>query len=121
MSNLAVTPEPAPVRTDSPAVWPLVIRDLDKLDAPLWLIAVLREDMTARHEAGVEKYGVPLQVENGRNHGHDAYQEALDGCAYSRAQAETAGAEGWHDIHGQFILLAAAIRFRLALEQEPKR
>lgn len=95
--NPAVTPEPAPRQTDSPAVWPLVIETVGVIlpDAPAWLRARLREDMLARHESGLEKYGVPLQVENGRRADVDAYQEALDLCVYSRQQVERTGLGAW--------------------------
>ena len=57
--------QPAPVANDLPAVWPLVIMD-----------------MAARDQVGRERYGVPLQPHNGRDALMDAYQEALDLCAY---------------------------------------
>jgi hypothetical protein len=116
--NPAVTPEPAPVVTDSPVVWPFIIRDLDNLSGPLWLRAKLREDMTARHEAGMEKYGIPLHLENGRIHAIDAYQEALDGSAYSRAEAMKTGSPAWWHIHRMFLELAASIRYQIALDAE---
>lgn len=59
--------QPAPVSNTHPAVWPLVI-----------------EDMAARDAVGRERYGVPLQPHNGRDALIDAYQEALDLCAYLR-------------------------------------
>lgn len=73
--NTAVTSEPAPTRTGSPAVWPLVIHSVARTltDAPAWLILRLKEDMQARNDSGVEKYGTPLQVENGRRADVDAY------------------------------------------------
>ena len=57
----------APVANDRPAVWPLVIMD-----------------MAARDQVGRARYGVPLQPHNGRDALMDAYQEALDLCAYLR-------------------------------------
>ena len=59
--------QPAPVANDRPAVWPLVIMD-----------------MAARDQVGRERYGVPLQPHNGRDALRDAYDEALDLCAYLR-------------------------------------
>ena len=59
--------QPAPVANDRPAVWPLVIMD-----------------MAARDQVGRARYGVPLQPHNGRDALRDAYEEALDLCAYLR-------------------------------------
>lgn len=116
--NPAVTPEPAPQKTDSPAVWLLVIRDLDQLEAPEWLRQVLAEDMRARDEMGREKYGMPLQVENGRDAGIDAYQEALDLAVYARQRFEQTGLAFWAGVAGSAVGTAAAVRYQLALEKE---
>lgn len=59
--------QPAPVANDLPAVWPLVIMD-----------------MANRDGVGRTRYGVPLQPHNGRDALRDAYEEALDLCAYLR-------------------------------------
>jgi hypothetical protein len=59
--------QPAPVPNDKPAVWSLVI-----------------EDMQARDALGRERYGTPLQPFNGRDALVDAYQEALDLVVYLR-------------------------------------
>lgn len=40
------------------------------------------EDLKARKEFGIERYGTPLMSHNGRNALVDAYQEALDLCCY---------------------------------------
>lgn len=61
----AASQQPAPVANDLPSVWPLVIMD-----------------MANRDSVGRERYGVPLQPHNGRDALMDAYQEALDLCAY---------------------------------------
>lgn len=120
--NPATTPEPAPKRTDSPAVSPLVVAGvLDELSphyCPLFVAHLVKTDMQARHEAGVVKYGMPLQVENGRDHMTDAYQEALNGAAYARAEHERTGKAVWADISGDFIRLCARIRYQIALEQD---
>lgn len=57
----------APVANDGPAVWPLVVAD-----------------MQARDQLGRERYGVPLQPNNGRDALRDAYEESLDLVAYLR-------------------------------------
>lgn len=64
---LASVQEPAPVHNELPAVWQLVI-----------------DDMQARDRFGREKYGTPLQPFNGRDSLTDAYQEALDLVVYLR-------------------------------------
>jgi hypothetical protein len=61
------TEQPPPKATQHPAIWPLVIKE-----------------MHARDQLGRERYGVPLQPYNGRDALRDAYEEALDLCAYLR-------------------------------------
>src|SRR4051812_6134111 len=41
----------------------------------MWLLVL--DDMRARREFGIAKYGTPLQVGNGRDHLVDLYQELL--------------------------------------------
>lgn len=65
--SLARQMQPHPVANDQPAVWPMVIAD-----------------MGARDQVGRARYGVPLQPHNGRDALRDAYEEALDLCAYLR-------------------------------------
>ena len=119
MTNPATTPEPAPKKTDSPAVWPLVIASVPTIlpDAPPRLRQRLMDDMRARHEVGLAEYGVPLQVQNGRDAAVDAYQEALDLCAYSRQQVERTGLGAWRTIHNEAVGLAAAILYQMELEK----
>jgi hypothetical protein len=62
-----VAEQPAPVPNETRPIWQLVI-----------------DDMRAKHEAGVAKYGTPLQAHNGRDALVDLYQELLDACAYVR-------------------------------------
>jgi hypothetical protein len=62
-----VVEQPAPAANAHPAVWPLVVAD-----------------MQARDAEGRRKYGVPLQPHNGRDALVDAYQESLDQCVYLR-------------------------------------
>lgn len=63
--------EPQPRPNDRPAVWDLVIADMQNRDA-----------------AGAAKYGTRLQPFNGRRPLVDAYQEALDLVAYLRQAIE---------------------------------
>lgn len=58
-------PEPPPVPTQERGTWELVV-----------------EDMQERDRIGREKYGTPLQPNNGRDSLVDAYQEALDLAVY---------------------------------------
>ena len=59
--------QPTPVPNDKPAIWPLVI-----------------VDMNARDNLGRQRYGTPLQPDNGRDMLKDAYEEALDLACYLR-------------------------------------
>ena len=46
----------------------------------VWLNVI--DDMKSRRKMGIEKYGTPLQPNNGRNALVDAYQEVLDLAVY---------------------------------------
>lgn len=59
--------EPNPIHNNLPAVTDLVVADLKE-----------------RMEMGIEKYGMPLQPENGRDPLIDAYQEIMDLALYMR-------------------------------------
>jgi len=59
--------QPRPKKNKLPAVWDLVILDMNKRD-----------------KFGLERYGVRLQPHNGRNVLQDAYEEALDLVVYLR-------------------------------------
>lgn len=92
MSTENTKPQPQPVNADDRAVWPLVIADVENLhEHREGLRAAVLEDMQARDSEGRSKYGVPLVASNGRDHAVDAYQEALDGSAYWRAEYEKTG------------------------------
>jgi hypothetical protein len=100
-------PEPMPVATDAPALWDLVVADvramaaraaaaddgypsLDKSITERWrrAYAALVVDMRARDWFGRTKYGVPLQIGNGRNFLVDLIQELLDAIVYCRGELE---------------------------------
>lgn len=57
--------QPNPVPNDSTPIWDLVI-----------------SDMKARDNLGRERYGVPLQANNGRDSLRDLYEEELDKIVY---------------------------------------
>lgn len=63
--------QPAPIPNTGRPIWELVI-----------------EDMRARDQVGRERYGTPLQAQNGRDPLVDAYQEALDLAVYLRQAIE---------------------------------
>lgn len=65
--NDAATPQPPPSPGVGPSVHDLVI-----------------EDIRARQDLGIEKYGRTLQAFNGRDSLVDLEQELLDGAAYCR-------------------------------------
>lgn len=64
---LAQTDEPAPMPNQSRPIWEIVV-----------------EDMRQRDQVGRQRYGTPLQADNGRDALVDAYQELLDLCVYLR-------------------------------------
>jgi len=53
---------------------------------PIWKLVV--EDMNARDNVGLKKYGTKLQAFNGRDSLQDAYEECLDLCVYLRQHQE---------------------------------
>lgn len=69
--GISDTHEPDPIPNDKPAVWDLVVAD-----------------MQARDAEGRRKYGVPLQPHNGRDALVDLYQELLDAVVYIRQEIE---------------------------------
>jgi len=67
----SVSVQPDPILNESTPIWELVI-----------------SDMKERDNVGRERYGVPLQANNGRDALVDAYQEALDLVVYLRQAIE---------------------------------
>jgi hypothetical protein len=59
--------QPAPIKNDLPAVWDLVIHD-----------------MQYRDQTGLHTYGTRLQPHNGRDALWDVYEELLDAAVYIR-------------------------------------
>ncbi len=53
---------------------------------PVWELVI--EDMHERDKVGRNRYGTPLQTNNGRDALVDAYQEALDLVVYLRQAIE---------------------------------
>lgn len=82
---------PAAYDPSKPLAWREVIRRATEQGLHGSLIA----DMTARHEMGMARYGVPLQPFNGRDTIRDLYEELLDACAYAASRAiENRGEHG---------------------------
>ena len=67
--------QPAPKKNDHPECWPSLMSRMNKGNELLPL-------MKARHELGIERYGVGLQPHNGRDSLQDALEEALDLLVY---------------------------------------
>lgn len=53
---------------------------------PVWELVI--DDMQERDRVGRQRYGTPLQANNGRDALIDAYQEALDLVVYLRQAIE---------------------------------
>ncbi|HYS41154.1 MAG TPA: hypothetical protein VEO01_36530 [Pseudonocardiaceae bacterium] len=51
--------------------------------------SLVRADLDAREQVGIQRYGTPLQPHNGRDALRDAYEEALDlACYLKQAMVE---------------------------------
>lgn len=116
--------EPKPQPNDNPAIWVLVLEDVPHVfprSDQGEVVSALRADMHARDEYGRKKHGCPLQAGNGRNPWVDAYQEALDGCAYSRQMADEAVDDGVRNeaacVYETFLHLAFRLK-RAAMIRE---
>ena len=81
----AVLPQPPPKHAEGD-VWAEIINALREEDPNDELLPYC----IARRQMGIDKYGTPLQRENGRDHSKDALQEALDGMAYALAEYDHA-------------------------------
>jgi hypothetical protein len=127
-------PPPAPKQDETAlALWPLIAAAVERDAADCFgvgtpedvarsrVLRLIAVDMRARHEFGVTKYGVPLVAHSDRDHLSDAYQEALDGVVYLRAEIEKRGGFGPRSNQGLVALymkqyeVAFGIRELLAL------
>jgi hypothetical protein len=120
----ATVPEPTPQQNDNTAIWTLVLEDVPHVFPRAdqgEVVAGLRADMHARDDMGRAKYSTPLQAHNGRNPWVDAYQEALDGCAYSMQMKEEAATEEERNeaftVYRSFLVLAFRLK-RAAMIRE---
>lgn len=87
-------PQPPPKKSDAPATWDLVVKDLAEMVDDDAVVGTILEEMKERDTIGAKKYGVRHQAFNGRDHLVDAYQEILDCALYLRADmVETLSAD----------------------------
>lgn len=78
---------------------------------PFTALTPLKEDLVARAEFGLKKYGTKLRVKNGRKAAVDVYQEVLDGIMY----AMQARLEGDHKI-GRHLEVLVSVGAQIAAE-----
>jgi hypothetical protein len=81
--------QPAPIANDAEPTWDAVIRYArNQRDARAEGGTLVKDyneligRMIRRNALGIERYGVPLQPDNGRDSILDALEELLDGSAY---------------------------------------
>ena len=86
--SVANTPEPPPIKNDTVPVWEQVIKDYDKFVIDHLYKEEIIELMIERDKFGRKKYGVPLQIFNGRNPIKEMIQEILDKVAYCKQAIE---------------------------------
>lgn len=93
MSHLI--PQPPPVEGKARPTWEGIVEEMlarseetEGEESRVW--DLMADDGADRDAFGREKHGRPHQADNGRDHAADAYQEALDGVCYWRAEADVA-------------------------------
>lgn len=80
--------QPLPLPSRGPSMHDLVAEYLDNFYVGRAAKSVA-EDLRARKQVGLERYGQPLQAHNGRDVDRDLYEELLDAVVYARQkQAE---------------------------------
>ena len=93
---------PNPTPNQSPSIHDLVIKRIEG-DR---LLSSLTPELQARKQVGLDTYGVPLQVNNGRPVGVDEFQELVDAVVYLEKSYQETGDPEWLDI--QYVVLRAA-------------
>ena len=113
---MAAVEQPAPTLTGGPSIQGMVCADLASLSTPD--ARQVEADMRAREQVGVARYGTPLQAGNGRDAVRDAYEEALDGCAYLRQALEETRGERVHGLlHVSYVrAITLALSLRRAID-----
>jgi hypothetical protein len=130
-NQLSATEQPDPIFNDRPAVWELIIADVDRNrfeerpentsffnESSSARIKNIREallkDMRDRDAWGRSKYKVPLQPYNGRDALVDLYQEFLDATAYTmQYRLEQPGDERFDEIYKSLLSQLNFIRGQL--------
>jgi hypothetical protein len=110
-----LTEQPMPTVSDAPVgITELVRHDLRELTGRFGpeTVAQLVDDLDKREAVGIVRYGVSLQVHNGRDPIRDAYEEVLDLCQYLRQAMARGNAEMRH-MYQQALGMAVAIRKKL--------
>ena len=81
--------QPLPIPNGTGDVQSLVIADLRAREARLktGIYGRLADDVAARREIGVQRYGTPLQINNGRDVLRDLLDELVDGMVHARQAA----------------------------------
>jgi hypothetical protein len=74
--------QPPPVANDARPTWELVVEMCERWSGEHPTDGKVIADMRERDRVGRERYGTPLQPNNGRNSIADAYAEGLDFVAY---------------------------------------
>jgi hypothetical protein len=110
--DIAVAPEPPPVKNDQPAVADMLARVMSQWGFREY--ALIAQDILKKKEFGVRKYGTPLQPFNGRRPLVDVYQELLDALQYEFQAWYEAVQNGEKDLAAelnyQLTNLAACVR-----------
>lgn len=111
--------EPPPVHVEgAPSMHDLVWTDILRIWGPTNKVAqYMRDDMKARKEFGLKKYGTILQADNGRNPLKDGYAEILDLLVYAK-QAMEQGKMPATVMYKEIIELAFRWRQLIAFEEK---
>lgn len=108
--------QPLPTPNDHPDIQSQVIVDIRStvLDHTAQLVI---NDLTARREVGIQRYGTALQPFNGRDVLRDAYEEALDLACYLRqaiAEGDSEDHEKLPALYEQALIAATLLRAFMA-------
>lgn len=72
----------------------------------------LRDACLARRELGIQRYGTPLQRDNGRDHDADLLEELLDGAVYAWAERRWGVAIGLLVVAWGILTFSRSLRAR---------
>src|ERR1700733_651334 len=107
--------QPLPVPNDGPSMHDLVTEDLDRHYPQAFALDLVRDDLTARKQLGLDRYGSLLQAHNGRDALRDLYEELLDALVYCKQWLEEndeddAAAIERRQVYRSLKLLVLAVR-----------